>query len=427
MAAMRWVGSLYIDVQLSRRSLLDEALHKVLSPTNVRDVFLLQAMMVLLVGLDGIGDQNRARETLLDSEKLALEIALNTRPFAMFHGQGLPVLEESLRRTWWDLYVIDGMIAGVHRATNFALYDAPTDVPLPCEEHEYLSGNIPPPRGLEDLDERDFTDDDHEFSSFAYRILSTRNLGRYLRTQPITNPQDENITRLETLLTNWRLNLPRSKRTAIDTQGRVDEMMFQGFMINYAVSLMLHQPHSQLDASPAKQVTYCSPYREIPHGQAFNSHTRHTMTSAAEISKLITHRVSPLSHTPFFSCVISVSSIIHLSRWALHFVQYDDEDIRQQLRLNIGALNEFATVWQSAANIKMQVQAVAKEVYQAKKAIQATPRYWFGVTRETMAGTIALDDSIIEEVDGGDGQSGVQSNPEQALLTEQHESQESGS
>lgn len=140
LAAMRWVGSLYIDVASARASLFDEALQRVYDPSNARDAFLIQAMMVLIVGLDGMCQQEKARGILGDVEKLAIDIALNTRPFAVFHGQGLPVLEESLRRTWWDLFVIDGMIAGVHRVTNFALFDHPTDVALPCEEHEYLSG-----------------------------------------------------------------------------------------------------------------------------------------------------------------------------------------------------------------------------------------------------------------------------------------------
>ena len=41
---------------------------------------------------------------------------------------------------WWDLYVVDGIIAGVHRATNFLLFDIVADVALPCEEHEFISG-----------------------------------------------------------------------------------------------------------------------------------------------------------------------------------------------------------------------------------------------------------------------------------------------
>lgn len=140
LSAIRWVGSLYIDVPSSRDSLFDEAYQRVRNPNNPRDAFLVQAMMVLIVGMDGARWNEKARDMLREAEKAAIEIALNTRPFAIFHGRGIPVLEESWRRTWWDLFVIDGMIAGVHRMTNFMLFDIPADVALPCEEHQFLSG-----------------------------------------------------------------------------------------------------------------------------------------------------------------------------------------------------------------------------------------------------------------------------------------------
>lgn len=139
-AAMRYVGALYLDAGPARANYLDEALRLVHSPTTPKDGFLVQALLLLIVALDGSCQQDQARELLAEAEAIALEIGLNTRQFAAQHGRGSPVLEESWRRTWWDLFVVDGMVAGVHRVTNFALYDMPADVALPCEEAEYLSG-----------------------------------------------------------------------------------------------------------------------------------------------------------------------------------------------------------------------------------------------------------------------------------------------
>lgn len=139
-AAMRYIGSLFIDCGPARATYLDEALRLCYLPTTPKDGFLIQALMLIMLGLDGSCELGRARELLADCERLAVEIDLNKREFATLHGQSNPVVEESWRRTWWDLYVIDGMIAGVHRATNFLLYDIPADVGLPCEEHQYRSG-----------------------------------------------------------------------------------------------------------------------------------------------------------------------------------------------------------------------------------------------------------------------------------------------
>lgn len=140
MAAMRYVGSLYVDAGPARATYLDEAIRLCYQPGTAKDGFLIQALLLIIVGLDGQCNQGKARELLADCERFAIEIDLNKREFAVMHGRGNPVLEESWRRTWWDLYVCDGMIAGVHRVTKFLLFDIQADVGLPCEEQQYLTG-----------------------------------------------------------------------------------------------------------------------------------------------------------------------------------------------------------------------------------------------------------------------------------------------
>jgi hypothetical protein len=140
LAAIRWAGSLYLDVGPSRATMLDEALRLVYAPDVEKDGFLVQALIILIIGLDGSCENDRARDILSDAERIAIEIGLYQRAYAANHSHGDHLLEESLRRTWWDLFVVDGMIAGVHRQTNFLLFDIVADVGLPCEEHQYLSG-----------------------------------------------------------------------------------------------------------------------------------------------------------------------------------------------------------------------------------------------------------------------------------------------
>ncbi|KAK2589978.1 hypothetical protein QQS21_012343 [Conoideocrella luteorostrata] len=400
LAAIRWVGSIFLDIgQHVRDRLFNEAFALLFDPQQSKNGFMLQAKMLLIVGLDGNCQQEKARSILQDAETMALELSINTREFAVTHGRGIPVLEESWRRTWWDLLVIDGMIAGVHRATSFLLFDVPAGAALPCEEEQYLTARIPIPLYLEDLEDQDFSGEDREFSSFAYRVLCARNLGKLMRTPPIFGPEDENLAKIETLLTNWRLHLPQSKRDALQKNGKLDEMMFQAHMMNQATSIMLHQPHSRLDSTPTQDINSCAPHQTIPSGDLFNSHTRHTIQSANSISSMITHRVPLLSHTHFFTCVITLSSIVHLSRWALFFIPHDDDDIRQQVRLNIGALNRLSEVWGAADRARGQVKAVAQEIYKVKKQQRSNPELWLGLSSEDMLNTFATDDSIINEIE----------------------------
>ncbi|KAK8026482.1 hypothetical protein PG991_003538 [Apiospora marii] len=399
LAAMRWTGSLYLEVGPARATLFDEAMRLVYAPDAAKDGFLVQAMVILLIGLDGSCDNDRARDLLSDVERIAIEIGLYQRAYATNHGQGDPVIEESLRRTWWDLFIVDGMVAGVHRQTNFLLFDIVADVALPCEEHEYLSGFIPRPMYLEDFDDQLFSGEEREFSSFAYRVASIRNLGRMMRLPDNVFPGDENVDRIEALLSNWRMHLPESKRDCLNKDGQLDEMMFQAHMINHACTIILHQPHSQLDSSPARDVTACAPHQIVKSGDHFNTHTKHIITAAAAISKMVTYAVPITSHTHFFTCVLTLSSIVHLSKWALYFVHPgNDEDLRQQIRLNIGALNKLSGVWKAAGRASGQVRGVAQEIYRAKKERQENAQFWVGYTQEEIVSSIASDESIMSDI-----------------------------
>ncbi|PKS10017.1 hypothetical protein jhhlp_004642 [Lomentospora prolificans] len=380
LAAIRWIGSLYIDVGQWKASFLHEALRLAYDLATPRDGFLLQTLLLLIIGLDGNCQQEKARQLLSDAETLALQLGINSKTYATLQGRGIPVLEESWRRTWWELYVVDALIAGVHRNTNFFLFDFPAETALPCEEHQYVLGNIPPPTYLEDLDNKEFSGDDRQFSSFAYRILAARNLGKLLRATNVYGGSPESVERIENLLTNWRVHLPDAKRDALNNDCKVDEMMFQAHMITHAA---------------------------VPGGPAFNLHTQHTLSSAADISRLITHRAPILSHTHFFICAVSLSSIVHLSRWAqwLHGPQ-DDDDLRQMIRLNIGALNRLGQVWGAADMAAGQVRGVAQEIYQEKKARQVEPSYWAGLTQGEVVSAMATDETIMSEIDGSQNISG---------------------
>ncbi|KAI1321261.1 N-terminal binuclear Zn cluster-containing/DNA binding domain-containing protein [Xylariaceae sp. FL0255] len=396
-SAMRWVGSLYIETGPSRATFFDETMRLMHAPETPKDGFLVQAMIIAIIGLDGCRQNEKAREILADAERISLEIGLYSRAFATTHGGGNPRLEESWRRTWWDLYVVCGMIAGVHRQTNFFLYDVVADVGLPCEEDQFLSGDIPRPMYLEDFDDQVFSGEDRMFSSFAYRIASIRILGRMMRLPQSGFSPEDSVDKIETLLSNWRLHLPRFKRDCLFKDGQLDEMMFQAHMINHACSIQLHQPLSQLDSSPAREVTACAPHRAVDSGDSFNIHTRHIVTAACEISKMVTYNVPITSHTHFFTCVLTLSSIVHLSKWALYFIQ-DDDDLREQIRLNIGALTKLSSVWKAAANAGGQVKGVAQEIYRNRKAQQANPTFWVGLTQEEIVSSMSADEGIMSEI-----------------------------
>jgi len=103
-----------------------------------------------------------------------------------------------------------------------------------CPFADPLTQRIPTPMYMEDFDDQLFSSDEQHFSSFAYRIAAIRVLGRMMRMPNMMFPDDENIARIETLLTNWKIHLPESKRDDLNKSCQLDEMMFQAHFINHA-------------------------------------------------------------------------------------------------------------------------------------------------------------------------------------------------
>ncbi|TPX09713.1 uncharacterized protein E0L32_009052 [Thyridium curvatum] len=358
LTAVRWVGSLYLKSLSAQLNLFDKAHGMIYDTTKTKDGFTVQAMMLLVLGLGGSGRQEEARKVLSDAQAIALEIGMNTRAYAVSHGESTPVLEESWRRTWWDLYVIDGLIAGVHRCTSFPLFDVPCNVDLPCEEFEYLAGWIPPPTSIDNLMAPEFADESQPLSSYAYRISAIRILGNLVRLRETKNT---NTNQVQSLLTNWQLHLPPHKRDCLQQDGSPDEMMFQAFMIVHMTSILLHLPHSQITFTPAHSITSCAAQIEVHADGIHNAHTQHALHSANEISTMVTYPVPLQTHSPLFSCIVTLSSIVHVGK-ILSGIPFDIDRTRQQLGLNIGALTQMARIWKIAEDSVRQTRSVTGEL-----------------------------------------------------------------
>lgn len=138
LTAMSFIGSRYVTGAPTPNFALELEL-LVLAPPS-KDASMVQTMLLYALGLDGGGEQTKAADILVKAQHLALEIGMNTRDYAIANGQGSPVYEESLRRSWHELYVVSVMAAGLHGRRPFHVQDMKSAVPLPCEEKEFDIG-----------------------------------------------------------------------------------------------------------------------------------------------------------------------------------------------------------------------------------------------------------------------------------------------
>ncbi|KAL2110177.1 hypothetical protein VUR80DRAFT_1512 [Thermomyces stellatus] len=200
---------------------------------TVRKAFMVQSRLLLSIALYWSTDIEESRSVLDCALRDAFELGMYCREFAVENSEGDPVLAESWRRTWWQLYIVDAYYAAIRRSPQFLSQDVEATVDLPCEEREYESGVIPAPKTLHDFENREFAPDDPVFSSFAYLIGAIRCVASATAVAPQSQSHSASakvIEGVDAIVNGWFLLLPESKRQLMSKEGVVDELMFQAHM-----------------------------------------------------------------------------------------------------------------------------------------------------------------------------------------------------
>src|SRR6266536_3328172 len=111
-AAISYIGSCYDKDLTSQRSSLRVAIDFTIFVQHpLRDGYLVQTLLLYALGLHANDERSRASQILNMTIDLALELGMNGTDYARTHNEGYSVVEESWRRTWWELYFIDGELA----------------------------------------------------------------------------------------------------------------------------------------------------------------------------------------------------------------------------------------------------------------------------------------------------------------------------
>jgi hypothetical protein len=141
LSVMRYIGSLYAPKVCSGP--LEEQVKSALAESwSSPNGFEVQALVLYSTAVYWCNDIQRAQELLDTATSKALALGMNTQRFATDYSGGDPVLAESWRRTWWQLYLTDGHMAATNHSMTFRTSQktVSTTVELPCDEEEYNAG-----------------------------------------------------------------------------------------------------------------------------------------------------------------------------------------------------------------------------------------------------------------------------------------------
>jgi len=322
--------------------------------------FMVQARLLFAIALHARGEAMDAAGMMQAAVDLAIELQMNLRIFAPTHGNGNAILEESLRRTWWELYVMDGYLAALHKLPSFRSNTVRSEVLLPCEETVYASaGRLPQPSSLEQFDMRLFADEDIHFSSFAYRIEAARILARVLSVAGSQN--EDQVQVVDNALAGWMHGLPQDKADVVNVYNMVDEMLFQGHMIIHCATIYLHLPRSDLlNTLPVTANIVCAERgRHMAPACTQRSHSVKATNASKELSNLAAVRIPVQKHTPFFVCGLVLGAIVQLSACSANA---GTEQHRDRVTLIIGLLKSLSRTWAISGHVLVQVKKVASEV-----------------------------------------------------------------
>ncbi|UKZ72531.1 hypothetical protein TrVFT333_000161 [Trichoderma virens FT-333] len=359
---MRFIGSIYLSSHqpslrpkcLELEELAASAIAQV--PTSSCSFFMVQCHTIFSASMYWRGNTAKSRHHMDTAIQLALDMGMHHREFAADHGDGDAVLEESWRRTWWQVYIIDAYYSAIKRNVSFATFNVKATTDLPCEEEEYERGDIPRPKTLDEFNSREFIPEDTVFSSFAYLIGGVRGMAsamfRALSLPPgssdagVTSPKV--LDSVDSIIEGWLLLLPESKRDIFSADGQVDELIFQAMMALHAMHLELLNP------PPANAHSDSAEFRLV--------HTIKCIRAAEAQIGLLALPTKPCSHTPFVVCMLTTGTLSLLAACRYTLRGQKLAVARDQIRMSIGCHKAMANVWSQAGSNLHEVQAIAREV-----------------------------------------------------------------
>ncbi|KAE8154318.1 hypothetical protein BDV25DRAFT_116266 [Aspergillus avenaceus] len=366
-SVMQYIGAVYArSVSLAVQK---DTVERNLSSLGTVTGFDVQAVLLYSIAIYWGDESKRALELLDKTINMAWELGMNRQSFASEQGMNNPILEESWRRTWWQIYVTDAHIAGSTHTFPFRTSNAVMDVDLPCEETAYEDGDIPRPRTLAEYDMREFAGDDSlQFSSFAELACLTRSLDLVLACRKGSNATNAHVicANLDACVLAWRSLLPPSKKEIMRADGSFDEILFKANMIIHTYMVDVHRQLSTLEYSPVESVAHCAPpppSAALGHGrQDRQLHTAKVLRSIEQFNDLLTLPTNIAVHTPFIICMIANIVIAQLSACRFVFKGHQLRLARERVRMSMGSLKVLSEFWPMGSRTYQEVGIIAREI-----------------------------------------------------------------
>ncbi|KAJ5761015.1 C6 transcription factor [Penicillium odoratum] len=345
---VNFVGSHYISsnpIQQYKEKVITE-----LSCSPDRSPCMVQAWLIYSIAVYARGEWQEAQDAFSRSVEIALELGMNKRDFAASAHPETSIEAESMRRTWWELYITDVFMAAPFKHTTFQCSTMAPEVALPCEDSAYTGTcDIPIPCNILDFKRRVFAPDETVFSSSSYRIEAVTILCRALVLNGLRDYHRDHLQAVENALVSWINHLPSKKLDIVDSYGNIDEMMFQAHMTIAYATMLLHLPRSDLQPVLSQSDDQFWPVATRHLASTLNRsiHSIKATEASRRLSDAISLCPNVPKHTPFAIPALALCGMIQLATSIKHNEECFDHHYNR-VTLILGCLKSTKRIWNLA-------------------------------------------------------------------------------
>jgi hypothetical protein len=360
-AVVNFIGAHYA-VKFSGDSLRVEVA-RVLGDSAERTPEMVQALLLYAVALHARFEPNESIAAMSKAINIATGIGMNLIGFAAINSNGDAVREESLRRTWWELFITDGYFAALHRSDTLVTSDVDLAAFLPCDDSYYINnGMLPLAASLLQCESRNWDHQDTPYSSYAYRVGAIRILTRVSAVRDSNDVPASVIQDIDNAIASWKKGIPSDKTDIIDRNGNGDQLMFQAFAFINLATIMLHFPRSELPIGlPKSAEISCGPKHLQQVSATSRQHAVKALTASCAMANLASLPMD--KHSPLFICGLVFACLTELAACYQYPEDRSTQEKRDRVGLILSMLKSFRRNWAVAATASQMLRHLASDVF----------------------------------------------------------------
>lgn len=326
----------------------------------------IQAYILLALVSLGSHEMDRANECLDHAVALVTEVDLTSLDRSL--QSDLPVAQrESLRRTWWELFAVDALLALLQsRPPKIAAQDPDTLPHVPRADVLYEAGDFSRRQPtFAEFERRIFLPQSCEFCSHFYRVEA---LLIVRRAQPLftaDNVEPQELEAVCNVIASWPYHLPDSSFALPDSLEDSDQILIQAHILVQVASIFLNLPRSSLPSSAPSAIDATCLSKGLQRMEKSTQHGTKAIAASKELCRIAATPFLQDIHSPMTICGFLLGSAVQLSiasHYRTHNPRYS-EQCRHRIVVLLGALKQTGKAWASGRIALRRVQPFADAIF----------------------------------------------------------------